>query len=75
MKKEKTSPFTFRIPVSLREELEGISQVECRSLSNQISFALKQFVEERKQETRRGKTASAKLCDGVDEGGPSGSHP
>jgi len=49
VKKEKTSPYTLRLPNSLREELEKICEDEDRTLSNQIIVALRRFVKSREE--------------------------
>lgn len=42
-----TQQYTFRIPISLKTELEQIANEEDRSLSKQIISVLRKFVEER----------------------------
>ena len=44
-----TVQFTFRIPVSLKSQLEAIAKNEDRSLSRQIISVLRKFVEEQKK--------------------------
>lgn len=41
---DKTTAFTFRLPVELRADLEKIAEREDRSLSRQIISVLKNFV-------------------------------
>ena len=45
--REATVQYTFRIPIALRDELERISKQEDRSLSKQIIWALRRYMEER----------------------------
>lgn len=45
--KNSTQQFTFRIPTSLKADLERIADEEDRSLSKQIISVLKKYVDER----------------------------
>lgn len=44
-RKEETYPVTFRLPVSLRDELVRISDAEDRSLANVVYIACKEYAE------------------------------
>jgi hypothetical protein len=49
---------SFRIPTDLKAELQSAADEDCRSLSGELVFAVKTFLEARAAEKRNAKRAS-----------------
>lgn len=45
---DQTQQYTFRIPVTIKAEMERIAKEDDRSLAKQIIFALRQHISDRK---------------------------